>query len=171
MGREFGFGVPAEAVDTVCRELGPTFAQSQFEQIVQFMTGRKPSGCSEFEKCRTGAVACLALVYEGVDAVAKIRSILGTTDPTKARPGSVRREFGTDIMVNAAHASDSPDRALEEMKILRIEEDTIRPILDAYYGGPLSRVNALREVVPDVGTRFLRRVKERWGTTRSSMTG
>lgn len=169
LGREFGFEVPTEAMDTVCTQLGPMFAKNQFERIVEFMTGHKPSECTEFEKCRPGTEACLALVYEGLDAVAKIRSILGTTDPNKARPGSVRREFGTDIMVNAAHASDTPERALEEIVILRIKEDTVKPLLDAYYGGPLSKVSALRSLVPEASCRFLRKVRERWGTVRSSV--
>ena len=63
------------------------------------------------------------LRYEGPDAVAKIRDILGATDPTKARPGSIRREFGTNIMVNAAHASDSVENARREMRILDVAND------------------------------------------------
>ena len=35
-----------------------------------------------------------------------------------APAGSVRREFGSDVMVNAAHASDSPDNALRELRII-----------------------------------------------------
>ncbi len=50
-------------------------------------------------------------VYQGVDAVRKIREVLGPTDPSKAPPGTIRREFGSTIMVNAAHASDSPENA------------------------------------------------------------
>jgi len=171
LGKEFGFTIPVEAMDSVCKQLGPVFAETQFEEIVKFMTGRRPSECSEFEKCRPGEEACLALVYEGADAVAKIRSILGTTDPNKAKPGSVRREFGTDVMVNAAHASDSPERALEEIAILRIEQDSVKPLLDAYYGGPLSKVSALRDLVPEAGCRFLKKVRERWETARSSTRG
>jgi hypothetical protein len=41
---------------------------------------------------------------KGVDAVRKIREVLGPTDPSKAPPGTIRREFGSTIMVNAAHA-------------------------------------------------------------------
>jgi len=39
-------------------------------------------------------------------AVEKIRVVLGT-DPLKATAGTVRRDFGNNIMINAAHASDS----------------------------------------------------------------
>ena len=66
--------------------------------------------------------------------VATIREVLGETDPSKARPGSVRREFGSNVMVNAAHASDSAANALREMSIIRVEEDTIRPLVEKYYG-------------------------------------
>ena len=65
--------------------------------------------------------------YEGADGEL-------TMDPSKAKPGSVRREFGSDVMVNAAHASDSSENARREMRIVRVEEDTIRPWVDKYYG-------------------------------------
>jgi nucleoside diphosphate kinase len=69
-----------------------------------------------------------------MSAVEKIRYLLGPTDPSQAQPGSVRREFGSDIMVNAAHASDSPENALRELKIVRVEEDTITAWVSKYYG-------------------------------------
>ncbi|MCL1887881.1 MAG: nucleoside-diphosphate kinase, partial [Kiritimatiellaeota bacterium] len=97
--------------------------EREFENIVEFMTGRRPSQCPPEERRATGQSECLALVYEGVGAVGKIREILGSTDPNKARPGSIRREFGTNIMVNAAHASDSVDNAARETGILDIEHD------------------------------------------------
>jgi nucleoside diphosphate kinase len=68
--------------------------------------------------------------------VTKIREILGATDPNKARPGSIRREFGTNIMVNAAHASDSAENARREMKILDVAHDPlVEELIRAYYGG------------------------------------
>jgi nucleoside diphosphate kinase len=65
--------------------------------------------------------------------VNKIRSILGPTDPTKASVGSVRKEFGQDIMVNAAHASDSPENAKRELGIIRVDKDTLQPLVAKYY--------------------------------------
>jgi len=62
-----------------------------------------------------------------------IRDILGPTDPSKAPTGSVRREFGSNIMVNAAHASDSTRNASREIGILSVAEDTIRPWVKRYY--------------------------------------
>jgi len=69
----------------------------------------------------------------GENAIGKIRDILGPTDPSKAQPGSVRKEFGSDVMVNAAHASDSPENAAREMKIIKVEKDTIKKLVQQYY--------------------------------------
>ena len=74
------------------------------------------------------------MVYEGVEAVRKIRDILGPTDPSKAPPGSIRREFGQTIMVNAAHASDSEENARREMKIINVGENQFRQIVEEFYG-------------------------------------
>ena len=72
---------------------------------------------------------CLALLYEGNDAIDKIRRLLGSTDPTKAEPGTVRSDFGRDLMRNGAHASDSPDSALRERRIVGLV-DTERETCD-----------------------------------------
>jgi len=140
--REFGFEVPPDALKDICAKLAPPFAQSQFESIVKFMTGYKPSECSRHDRTCKCREECLALVYEGEEAVITIRSLLGPTDPRKAAPGSVRREYGSDIMVNAAHASDSVENARRELKIIGLEEDTISPWVARYYGSPLQRAKA-----------------------------
>jgi hypothetical protein len=114
--------------------LGPLAGDHQFGRIVHFMTGYYPWECTPEEKKTRGKESCLALVYHGVNAVKTIREILGSTDPAKAQAGSVRREFGSDIMVNAAHASDSPENAEREIRILRVGEDAISPWADKYYG-------------------------------------
>jgi len=134
LSREFGFAVEPELLEPLCELLGPKFAEVEFENIVEFMTGRRPSTCTEEEKNSCGLNECLALVYEGSDAVNKIRDVLGSTDPSKARPGSIRREFGTNIMVNAAHASDSVENARREMRIIDIESDKpFTAIIRKYY--------------------------------------
>ena len=138
--REFGFTPPAEVLDDVCAKLGPVFAKTQFDDIVQFMTGFRPDDVPVHRRPKAGKEGCLALVYEGPNAVQTIRNILGPTDPSKAKPGSVRREFGSNIMVNAAHASDSPDNARREMAIIDAEGDTIRSVVDYFYGGILNRI-------------------------------
>lgn len=52
---------------------------------------------------------------EGEGAIAKWRDIMGATDPAKAAPGSVRRDFGTNVERNATHGSDAPDTARWEI--------------------------------------------------------
>jgi nucleoside diphosphate kinase len=69
-------------------------------------------------------------VYEGENAVRKIRDVLGPTDPTKAPGGTVRSEFGSNIMVNTAHASDSAENARREMGILKLHEGNFLPIVN-----------------------------------------
>jgi nucleoside-diphosphate kinase len=62
-----------------------------------------------------GSKPVIALVLEGPDVVAKIRDMLGVTDSRKAAPGTIRKEFGVDQMVNVAHASDSTETAVKEI--------------------------------------------------------
>jgi nucleoside diphosphate kinase len=134
LSREFGFPVDASLLDGLCDTLAPLFSEREFENIVEFMTGRRPSNCLPDERERPGTEECLALIYEGIDAVNKLRDVLGATDPLKARPGSIRREFGTNIMVNAAHASDSAENARREMRILDVEHDPhFEELIRAYY--------------------------------------
>ena len=135
--REFGFEVDNAALGDLCDRLAPLFAEEEFEKIVAFMTGRKPSDTPPEERAQPGSEACLAIVYAGPDAINTIRDILGSTDPNKARPGSIRREFGTNIMVNAAHASDSVENAQREMGILDVGHDTaFESLIDRHCGRP-----------------------------------
>ncbi len=131
--REIGFAIPPDVRKVVGEHLGPLFGDIQFDQIVEFMTGTPPKGLTDAQKREPGRHRSLILVYSGVNAVEKIRKILGPTDPSKAEPGSVRKEFGKDIMINAAHASDSPENAAREMRILKPEEDTIRKYYEKHY--------------------------------------
>ncbi|NLG35774.1 MAG: nucleoside-diphosphate kinase [Lentisphaerae bacterium] len=130
---ELGLTLPEEVKGPLGDLLGPRYGDNQFYQIVQFMTGRWGEGLVDEEKAKPGTTQCLLLVYAGVNAIARIRDILGPTDPSKALPGSVRREFGQDIMVNAAHASDSVENAKREMKITQVGADTIRLLVESYY--------------------------------------
>ena len=63
----------------------------------------------------------LALAITGDGAVAQVRELAGATDPKKAAPGTIRADFGTDVMVNAIHASDSPEAAADELKRFQVE--------------------------------------------------
>jgi nucleoside-diphosphate kinase len=57
----------------------------------------------KFMSSRPVIVAAL----QGADVVAKVRDLLGPTDSRKAAKGTIRGDFGTDMMVNVVHASDS----------------------------------------------------------------
>ncbi len=58
----------------------------------------------------------IALALEGENAVARVRELLGPTDSKKAAQGTIRGDFGVDMMVNVCHASDSVEAATAEVK-------------------------------------------------------
>lgn len=57
----------------------------------------------------------IVLALEADDAIRRWRDLMGSTDPAKAAPGSLRREFGTSIERNATHGSDAPETAATEL--------------------------------------------------------
>ena len=54
-------------------------------------------------------------VLEGENAIAKNRELMGTTDPKKAAPGTIRADFADSIDANAVHGSDAPETAKAEI--------------------------------------------------------
>lgn len=75
-------------------------ARPFFHDLVKFMT--------------SGPV--VVQVLEGANAVAKNREIMGATDPAKAAPGTIRKDFAESIEANSVHGSDSPENAAIEIK-------------------------------------------------------
>ena len=132
--KELGFPIPDAETKQLGEILCPIFGENQFDSIVKFMSGRTPGECNAEQLKQPGPEKCIALIYEGVEAVRKIRDVLGPTDPSKAPPGSIRREFGSNIMVNAAHASDSEDNAKREIGIVRVAENTFKQVVEEFYG-------------------------------------
>ena len=59
----------------------------------------------------------VAAVFEGQGAVERIRKLMGATDPAKAAPGTIRKDFGLDVQRNSTHASDSPENAEKEIAL------------------------------------------------------
>ncbi len=57
----------------------------------------------------------LALALERADAVARLRDVIGATDPAEAKPGTVRKLYAESKERNAIHASDSPENAAREV--------------------------------------------------------
>ena len=101
---------------------GSRNAETEFNKIVEYMTGANPADIDESAKATTSATKCLGLLYEGPGAIGEIREVLGATNPDKAEPGTVRSDFGRDLMRNGAHASDSPDNAVRERRIVGLLE-------------------------------------------------
>jgi nucleoside diphosphate kinase len=133
--KEFNFKIPPAEQKVLGDILGPLQGDTQFDVIIRFMSGRTPAECaSEEDRQKPGTQKCIALIYEGVGAVRKIRDVLGPTDPSKAPPGSIRREFGSNITVNAAHASDSVENAQREFAIVNPGENNFRQVIEDVYG-------------------------------------
>ena len=57
----------------------------------------------------------IVMALEGPDAIRTWRALMGATDPAKADPGTLRKEFGQSIEHNATHGSDAPETAAFEL--------------------------------------------------------
>lgn len=72
-----------------------------FEDLVQSMANKKVQ----------------VMIIEGVDAIPRVRSINGATDPMKANPDTIRAKYGSCMRFNTVHASDSQESAEREIKL------------------------------------------------------
>ena len=79
-----------------------------FKSLVDFMT--------------SGAV--IVQIIEGDNAIKKSRSIMGDTDPKKAKHGTIRKKFAESIERNIVHGSDSLENAYKEIAFF-FKEGTI----------------------------------------------
>ncbi|MEO0246626.1 MAG: nucleoside-diphosphate kinase [candidate division WOR-3 bacterium] len=77
-----------------------------FEGLIEFMT--------------SGPV--IGILLEKDNAIEELRNLVGATDPAKAEPGTIRNKYGTNVRVNAVHASDSPSSFEYEVKCFFGEE-------------------------------------------------
>jgi nucleoside-diphosphate kinase len=80
-----------------------------FHDLVKFMT--------------SGPV--VVQVLEGQNAVAKYREVMGATDPKKANPGTIRKDFAESIEANSVHGSDSTDNAAIEIKFFFADTEIV----------------------------------------------
>ena len=133
--REFQIKLSDEAAQTLTGTFGIDCARDQFAQIIEFMSGKRPGNYSAEELNKPGDVKCMVLIYEGENAVKKIRDVLGPTDPLKAPDGTVRREFGSNVMVNTAHASDSKESYNQEKAIVKTDENSLAAIIREHLEG------------------------------------
>ena len=132
----FGVALSQDAVEHLTQAVGIPFADDQFSQIIEFMSGRRPEGTTpEERKAQNSQAKCLVLIYEGPNAISKIRDVLGPTDPAKAPGGTVRHDYGRDVMVNTAHASDSAASVEREMRIIRINQNSMSERIGEFLEG------------------------------------
>ena len=130
--REFRFKLSEEAAWHLTGCVGIERAHEEFTKLIEFMSGRRPNECLAEEVNIPGNVKCMIIIYEGENAIRKIRDVLGPTDPLQAPEGTVRREFGLSVMVNTAHASDSQEGYEREKNIVNINENTLSSFIRAY---------------------------------------
>ncbi len=98
-----GFEIKAMRMTRLTRDQAARFyavheGKPFFEPLLDYMT--------------SGKVVPVALTRQ--NAVAKLREVLGATDPAKAAPGTIRQLYGASIERNAAHGSDSLENGLIE---------------------------------------------------------
>jgi nucleoside-diphosphate kinase len=72
-----------------------------FGELVEFITGGP----------------LVAAVFEGPEAVAAARQLIGDTDPQKAAPGSIRGDLALEVTFNLVHGSDSEESAEREIEL------------------------------------------------------
>jgi nucleoside diphosphate kinase len=123
IGNSFKFEITDDQYAAMAEVINEKNAVHEVSQIVKYMTGVDLNMVSPEDRDKPGTHRGLALLYRGPDAVEKIRDRLGVTDPAKAEAGTIRSDFGQNIMQNAAHASDSIENAVRERKIVGLYEN------------------------------------------------
>ena len=68
----------------------------------------------------------LLMVVEGPRAVATVRSLIGSTDPLEAKPGTIRGDYALLTGRNIIHAADSPENAEREISIFFTEDEILK---------------------------------------------
>jgi nucleoside-diphosphate kinase len=59
--------------------------------------------------------SALVMVLEGENVIARLREVMGATNPANAAPGTIRKLYATSIERNAVHGSDAPETAAFEI--------------------------------------------------------
>jgi nucleoside-diphosphate kinase len=67
----------------------------------------------------------VAMVWEGKNAVVAARMTMGITNPAEAAPGTIRGDLGMEIGRNLVHGSDSPENAVNEVKLFFAPDELI----------------------------------------------
>ena len=116
----FEFAITDDMQEKVADILKAANAEHEFRKITNYMTGQDEAGAQLPPEERG---KCLALLYQGPNAIERIRGRLGATNPDEAEAGTIRSIYGYDLMKNGAHASDSPQSAERERKIVGLWEE------------------------------------------------
>jgi len=67
----------------------------------------------------------VAMVIEGMNAIEKVRNLVGATDPQKAMPGTIRGDYAQHIGRNIIHASDAKETAEKEIKLWFSDDEIV----------------------------------------------
>ena len=70
---------------------------------------------------------CIPMVLEGDQAIARVRELMGATNPAQAAPGTIRKDFAESIEANAVHGSDSLEAAAFEIPYFFVGLDLSAP--------------------------------------------
>lgn len=130
--QQFSIALTQEDEETLRKIVGLKVAEYEFDNIIEFMSGIRPEDCAPEKLEDPGKAKCMILIYEGINAIAKIRDVLGPTDPNKAPGGTIRADFGHNIMINTAHGSDSPESVEREMKITRMNQNRLSSLIEEF---------------------------------------
>jgi nucleoside-diphosphate kinase len=87
------------------RHYAPHVEKAFFPELLRYMTSSP----------------IIAAVFQGDGALELARRIMGATNPAKAEPGTIRRDFGVDMTRNSVHGSDSPETAATEIGLFFAE--------------------------------------------------
>jgi nucleoside-diphosphate kinase len=68
---------------------------------------------------------CLPMVLEGEDIIARLRKLMGATDPAKAEAGTIRKQLATSVERNIVHGSDAPETAAVEIRYFFSDLDLV----------------------------------------------
>ena len=128
------FNIPEAVYERLGDELKDLKANREFNTIIKTMTGIDTDMIKGLRASRTpGPEKCLALIYQGERAISRIRSVLGATDPTKADWATIRRIYAHSITKNVAHASDSRSSFAREIRIINMEGNDFKKIINGFY--------------------------------------
>ena len=71
------------------------------------------------------AAPVVVQVLEGENAILKNREVMGATNPEKAAPGTIRKEFALNMGENSVHGSDAPETAAQEIKFFFSDDEIV----------------------------------------------